>query len=180
VPSILQLQSALGRPLFAALVVAGLLTVLLVLGLAVRAGAHRAARIVASVGLLATIVIVLSLTLPGRVEPGIAPRRLFLDPVAGAWGWDAIAWRPVVDNVALFVPVGAFAAATFARSRVTRIWIGTVALSIGIEALQYLVPTGRVANTADVLANAVGAAVGISVAALLGTRRTAASTHVAA
>ncbi|MEX2551021.1 MAG: VanZ family protein [Nitriliruptoraceae bacterium] len=169
-PSILQLQSALGRPLFTVAVALALLTVVLVLGMAVRSGARRGARIVAATGLLATLAIVLSLTLPGLVDPGVAPRRLFLDPVAGAWGWDGIAWRPVVDNVALFVPVGAFAAATFVRSRLTRILLGIVALSIGIETFQYLVPTGRVANSADVLANAAGAAVGIALATLLGTR----------
>ncbi len=169
-PSILELQSALGRPLFTAMAAVALLTVCAVLGLAVRAGAHRAVRFVASVGLLVTVATVLWLTLRGLVDPGLAPRRLFLDPVAGAWGWDGIAWRPVVDNVALFAPVGAFASTAFVRSRLTRIWIASVVLSVGIEAIQYLVPTGRVANSADVLANAAGAAVGIAVATLLGAR----------
>jgi len=170
VPAILELQSVLGRPLFMTLAAVALITVLAVLGMVVRAGAHRVVRIVASVGLLVALASVLSLTLRGVVDPGIAPRRLFLDPIAGAWGWDAIAWRPVVDNVALFVPVGAFAAATFVRARLLRIWVAVVVLSVGIEAFQYLVPTGRVANSADVLANGVGAAAGIAVAALLGAR----------
>ncbi len=168
--SILQLQSALGRPLFLALAAVVSITVFAGLGVAVRAGAHRGVRIIAAVGLLVTVASVLSLTLRGLVPPGIAPRRLFLDPIAGAWGWDAIAWRPVVDNVALFVPVGAFAAATFLRYRLSRIWVVTVALSVGIEGFQYLVQTGRVANSADVLANALGAAVGIALATLLGAR----------
>ncbi len=168
--SILELQSALGRPLFMALAAVMSITAFAVLGMAVRAGAHRAVRIVAMVGLLVTVASVLSLTLRGMVPPGIAPRRLFLDPIAGAWGWDAIAWRPVVDNVVLFVPVGAFAAATFVRSRLSRVWVVTVALSVGIEGFQYLVQTGRVANSADVLANALGAAVGIALATVLGAR----------
>lgn len=167
-PTIPVLQSLLGRPVFWSAVVVGLLLLLGLVGLLRRRGATGSAMAFAVVGLVAVIAQVLSLTLFGP-DPDAAP-RLFLDPMRGAWGWSSIAWRPVLDNVALFVPVGAFAAAVWWRRGGVAVWVGSVLGSVGIEAFQYLVPTGRVANTADVLANATGAAVGILLAVLAGAR----------
>jgi hypothetical protein len=166
--SIPQLQSALGRPLFWSLVVVGLLVLLGLVGLLRRRGATRAAAILALLGLATVVAEVLALTLVGP-DPDAMP-RLFLDPLAGAWGWDTVAWRPVLDNVALFVPVGAVAAMVWWRRSAAVVWVGCVLGSVAIEAFQYLVPTGRVANSADVLANATGAALGIVVAVLAGAR----------
>ncbi|MFU8841705.1 MAG: VanZ family protein [Nitriliruptoraceae bacterium] len=146
----------------------GLLAVLGLVGLLRRRGATGTASVLAAVGLVLVVAEVLGLTLLGP-DPD-APRRLFLDPLDGARGWSSIAWRPVLDNVALFVPVGAFAAALWWRRHAAVVWVGCVLGSVAIEAFQYLVPTGRVANTADVLANAVGAAVGLVLAALAGAR----------
>lgn len=167
-PTIQTLQALLGRPVFWTVVVGGLLLLLGLVGLLRRRGATRTAMAVAVVGLVAVVAQVLSLTLFGP-DPD-APRRLFLDPMDGAWGWSSIAWRPVLDNVALFVPVGAFSAAVWWRRTASTVWVGCLLGSVGIEAFQYLVPTGRVANTADVLANAVGAAVGVLLAVLAGAR----------
>jgi glycopeptide antibiotics resistance protein len=168
VPSIPALQSLLGRPVFWAVVVGVLLVLLGAIGLLRRRGAARTAMLLSCVTLVIVVAEVLALTLFGP-DPA-APRLLFLDPMDGAWGWSSIAWRPVLDNVALFVPVGAFAAAVWWRRHVAAVWLGCVLGSIAIEAFQYLVPTGRIANTADVLANAVGAAIGIVLAVLAGTR----------
>ena len=169
-PSIPQLQTLLGRPLFVTGVVGVLLVLLLVVGWLRRRGAIGVAGALAWGGLLLSVAGVLSLTLYGPVPRELAEPRLFLDPLAGAMGWDSIAWRPVLDNVALFVPIGAMAAAALRWRSLLTVWSLSVAFSIGIEAFQYLVPTGRVANVADVLANAAGALLGLGLAALSGAR----------
>lgn len=168
-PSITALQGELGRAGFAVLVLFVLVAALVVIAGLRRRGWLRTAAAAAGVGAGVVLVGVLSLTLFGWA-PG-APPRLILDPVQGAWGWNSIAWRPVVDNVALFVPVGALAASLWWRRNLAVVWFGCVTFSVAIEAFQFLVPTGRVANAADVLANAVGALLGVALAALLGTRR---------
>ena len=169
-PSIPQLQTLLGRPLFVTSVVGVLLVVLVVVGWLRRRRAEATASVLAWTGLLVTVGGVLSLTLFGPLPRGVAEPRLFLDPMAGAWGWDSIAWRPVVDNVALFLPLGAMAGAAFRRRGLVTVWLLCVAFSVAIEAFQYLVPTGRVANTADVLANAAGALLGLLLAVASGAR----------
>lgn len=155
------LQGLFGRGAFQLLVLVGLLGVLLLLRLLRGRGAWRSAELLARGVLVLVVGVVLGLTLRPFAAPGAVDAVLVLDPVAGAWGWDQIAWGPVIDNVALFVPVGALAVVAFARRGTVVVWLGCVVLSVGIETLQYLVPTGRVANTADVLANATGALVGV-------------------
>ncbi len=166
--SITALQGELGRVGFAAAVLAVLVLTLRIVARLRSRGNRRLASSVAAVVLVVVLAGVFSLTLLGW-ERGAGP-RLFLDPVEGAWGWDSIAWRPVVDNVLLFVPVGALAAATAWRRPPAAVWVLCVGLSIGIEAFQYLVPTGRIANAADVLANAVGALLGVLLAVALRAR----------
>jgi glycopeptide antibiotics resistance protein len=150
-----------------------LLVVLVVLALTAalrRAGWRRTATALASGALLVVVAATLWLTLRPLAIDGAAHRILYLDPIEGARGWRSIAWRPVVANVVLFLPLGALAAAVWWRRPLVGVWLGCVALSVTIEAAQYLVPTGRVANAADVLANATGAALGVLLAAGLGTR----------
>jgi glycopeptide antibiotics resistance protein len=77
----------------------------------------------------------------------------------------------VFDNVVLFIPVGALATAVWWRRTPALPWLGCIAFSVAIEAFQYLVPTGRVANAADVLANGTGALLGVILAVALGVRR---------
>jgi hypothetical protein len=107
------------------------------------------------------------LTLFGTQGLGAA-QRVELDPIAGAWGWSGIAWRPVIDNVTLFVPLGAALAALWSR----RPWIwpmgAAVLVSLGVEVFQWAYPSGRIANSADVIANSCGALVGIVLARLAG------------
>ena len=179
-PTITALQAELGRVAFTVVVVGSLAIALGVLGWVRRRGAHRTATTVAVAGLVVIVLGVLSLTLFGPVPPDAAQRQLYLDPVEGARGWTKIAWNPVIDNIALFVPVGAMAGAVWWRRSIVTVWAGCVLFSIAIETFQFLVPTGRVANAADVVANGVGAAIGIVLAVALGARAAAARSGRAA
>ena len=136
-------------------------------------GRRRAAALLAGSGLLVALAVTLGLTLRPTVPPDEAVRILHLDPREGirAAAHLHIVWGPVIDNVALFVPVGAIASALFWRRPVALVWLVSVLLSLAIELVQFLAPIGRIANTADVLANALGAGLGVAAAVLLGARR---------
>lgn len=169
-PSITALQSELGRVGFTVAVLLVLVSLLVLLAILRRRGARRTAAVTAQVALGIVVAGVLSLTLVGRVPVGEAERLLLLDPVEGAWGWNSIAWRPVYDNIVLFVPVGALVTAVWWRRSPGSVAVACIVLSVAIEAFQYLVPTGRVANSADVLANTTGALLGIGLAVRCGVR----------
>jgi glycopeptide antibiotics resistance protein len=153
------------------LVVVAAVVVLLLLVAALRARAGRAGDAVARVVVLIATCVVLAgiaeLTLFGTQGLGAA-QRVELDPIAGAWGWSGIAWRPVIDNVTLFVPLGAVLASLWPR----RSWIvplgAAVLVSVGVEVFQWAYPSGRIANSADVIANSVGALLGIVLARVTG------------
>jgi hypothetical protein len=131
------------------------------------ASAPRLAAIVAMLGLWVALAGVAELTLFGTQGLGADP-RLELDPLTGAWGWSGIAWRPVIDNITLFVPVGAGLAAVLPHRPVAVPLLFALALSIGVETFQWVVPSGRIANSADVVANLVGALLGVGLAFALG------------
>lgn len=169
-PSITALQAELGRPLFALVVLVVLGATLATVASLRRGGATRTAAVVARVALGVTVVGVLSLTLFGWLSPTEAEPILILDPVEGWWGWDSIAWRPVVDNVALFVPVGALTAAVWWRRSPALVWFGCLLLSVAIETFQFVVPTGRIATTGDLITNGLGAALGVILAVMLRVR----------
>ena len=171
--SITSLQAELGRAGFTLAVVGLLVVALGVIGWVRRRGSQGAATTVSAVGFVVVVTGVLSLTLFGTQPPSAAEPRVFLNPLEGARGWMTIAWNPVIDNVALFIPVGAMAAALWWRRSIVTVWLVCIVLSVGIEVFQYLVPTGRVANAADVVANGVGAAIGILLAVALGARAAA-------
>lgn len=168
-PTVRGLRAELDAVAFALVVVALVALGLVVLALLRRRGARGSAGLLAILGAWVTIAAVAELTLLGGEGIG-ADARLYLDPVEGAWGWAGIAWRPVIDNVTLFVPVGAMLAAWWRRTPLLTVWAAAVTLSLAVEGFQLLVPTGRIANSADVLANATGAAVGIGLARLTGVR----------
>jgi hypothetical protein len=134
---------------------------------------ERLAALVAVLGLWVALAGLAELTLYGTQGIGADP-RLELDPLAGAWGWSGIAWRPVIDNVTLFVPIGAGLTAVLHRRPVAFPLLIAVSLSIAVETFQWLVPSGRIANTADVVANLVGAIIGAGLALATGAsdRRT--------
>jgi glycopeptide antibiotics resistance protein len=171
VPSITGLQAELGRFGFTLAVLVLLIVGLLMLASLRQRGALRTAGLGARIGLAVVVAGVLSLTLFGWVSFSDAERVVILDPLEGAWGWDSIAWRPVYDNVVLFVPLAGLASAVWWRRSPTLVWIACVAFSASIEAFQYLVPTGRVANTADLLANGFGALIGVAIASAAGVRQ---------
>ena len=158
----------------------GLLIVLLLLalglvvigGLRIR-GRQVAAALLAGGSLLVAVAVTLGLTLRPTVLPVDAVPTLYFDPFEGirAAAHRHIVWGPVIDNVALFVPIGALGSAVCWRRRAVLAWLGSVLLSVAIEAVQFLAPLGRIANTADVLANAVGAGLGVGLAAVLGAGR---------
>jgi hypothetical protein len=164
------LRASLGAGGFLALVVAAVVFVLLIvraLRRSERAGPAAFAMLLVVASLSVSVGGIAELTLFGDEGLGARP-RLELDPVLGARGWSGIAWRPVIDNITLFVPFGAALAALWCRrSWVTVLGVAAV-LSIGVELFQWSFPTGRIANSADVLANLVGAASGIALARTLG------------
>jgi hypothetical protein len=168
-PTISHLQGLLGRSLFQLLIAAMLLAGLLLVRALRRRGRLGGAAAVAGLALGVSVAAALALTLR-PIADGLTVRTLHLDPIEGAWGWDSVAWNPIIDNIALFVPIGALAAALWWRRSSFAVWIGCVALSVAIETTQFLIPTGRVANMADVLANGTGALLGILMAVLVGVR----------
>jgi glycopeptide antibiotics resistance protein len=162
-----QLQHAFGLQGFYLLVVGVLLALLVVVRVLEVAGAPLAARTVAWAALVATVAGVAEATLRPVVPPDQAVPTLLLDPVEGVQGWAGPAWRPVINNVGLFLPVGALAAGALPRVPRGLLLVVLVAFSVGIETTQYLVPMGRVANSADVLANGTGALIGLVLASLV-------------
>lgn len=154
---------------FLAVVVLGAAAIVFVVR-TLRARGGRAGELVATliavVALAASLAGIAELTLFGREGLGAA-QRLQLDPVVGASGWSGIAWRPVIDNVTLFVPLGASLAAVWCRRRWPILLTFALLVSIGVESFQWMFPTGRIANSADVLANTCGAALGILLARIL-------------
>jgi hypothetical protein len=124
------------------------------------------AALIAAVALAISLAGIAELTLFGSAGLG-AQQRLQLDPVLGAWGWAGIAWRPVIDNVTLFVPLGASLAALWCRRGWVSLLALVVAVSVGVETFQWWFPTGRIANSADVIANSAGGALGIVLARAL-------------
>ena len=164
--ALLALRTSLDAGGFLAVVVLGVLGVLLaVRWLRQRAG--RVGELLAGAIALGAVAVSLSgiaaLTLFGGEGLGAAP-RLELDPLLGARGWSGIAWRPVIDNVSLFVPLGAALSALLCRRRAVVLLVAAVLVSVGVEAFQWAFPTGRIANTADVIANTAGAALGVVLA----------------
>lgn len=151
-------------------VVFGVAMVVAVIGALRRRGGRSGqavAVLVAVVGVSVAVAGIAELTLFGPAGLGAGP-RLELDPVLGARGWSGIAWRPVIDNVTLFVPLGAMLGAMWCRRSWPVVLAATVVVSLGVESFQWAVPSGRIANTADVLANSAGGLVGVALARLLG------------
>jgi glycopeptide antibiotics resistance protein len=169
--TVYELQGELGIRGFYFMLLGVVGVVLVGLRVLERRGDPALARTLAWIALLVALAGVLAATLRPVVPFGTADPVLYLDPIQGIAGWSGPAWRPVIDNVGLFIPLGAFAAAAMPRIPRGALWVGLVALSVGIEAFQYLVPSGRVANSADVLANGLGAAIGLFVHTLVAPRR---------
>jgi hypothetical protein len=164
------LRTTLGASGFLLVVTVAVVVVLLVVR-ALRDHGGRGGDLIASTVVLLAVWVSLAgiaeLTLFGTQRLG-ASQRLALDPIVGARGWSGIAWRPVIDNVTLFVPLGAAFAALWCRRSWLIVLAAAAVVSIGVETFQWAFPTGRIANSADVIANTVGAGLGIMLARLVG------------
>jgi hypothetical protein len=160
------LRVSLGAGGLLLVVVAVMLALLLIVRVLRERGGRPGARIATGilfVSLWVSAAGIAELTLFGTLGLGADP-RLELDPIVGAWGWAGIAWRPVVDNITLFVPFGATIAALWCRRSAGTLLIVAALLSLGVETFQWAFPTGRIANSADLIANTVGAGLGILLA----------------
>jgi len=163
------LRASLDAGGFLLVVVVGVLGLMLVVALLRRSEG----RIRGAAGTMLTVVLVwvslagiAELTLFGPLGLGADP-RIELDPIVGARGWAGIAWRPVIDNITLFVPLGAALAALWCRRSFLIVLLLAAGVSVAVEVFQWAYPSGRIANTADVIANTVGAALGITIARLV-------------
>ena len=163
------LRASLDAGGFLLVVVLSVLLVMLVVS-ALRRSTGRlgpaAATAIAAVLTWVSLAGIAELTLFGPLGLGADP-RVQLDPIVGAWGWAGIAWRPVIDNVTLFVPLGAALAALWCRRRPVTVLFVAILVSVAVETFQWAYPSGRIANSADVIANTVGAGLGIAIARLV-------------
>ena len=112
------------------------------------------------------IVLSLCLILSAHVEPTIRAQP----------DWSGVAWIPfvsppvklrdIVQNVLLFVPFGYFLAvrcdARWSKRCALAVVLVAAALSAALEALQLFVPE-RFPSTTDIVCNAAGAAIGLSI-----------------
>ena len=117
---------------------------------------------------LMSIGLILSVTLIGRMlelsswGDGALTVSWLTD--SALWG-DAIRIdKPWLLNVGLFIPAGVMLTLTFAR--VIRVLVGLIALSVAIEFGQRWLMLGA-ADPADIIANFVGAALGVACATVL-------------
>jgi glycopeptide antibiotics resistance protein len=159
-------RASLGAGPFLLLVVVGVTIIMVIIAVLRRSDGRirAAAATVMAVALTwVSLAGIAELTLFGPLGLGADP-RVELDPIIGARGWAGIAWRPVLDNVTLFVPLGAALAALWWRRRALTVLAVAILISVAVETFQWAYPSGRIANTADVIANTVGAAVGILIA----------------
>lgn len=166
------LRTLLGAGAFLLVVVVIVVVILLVVRVLRRHGGRWGGIVAGLVALLAvwvSIAGIAELTLFGTRGLG-ASQRLALDPIVGARGWSGIAWRPVIDNVTLFVPFGAALAALWSRRSWLVVLLAGTMVSISVEVFQWAFPTGRIANSADVIANTVGVGLGITLARTIGVR----------
>ncbi len=117
---------------------------------------------------LLSISLVLSVTIIGRMlelsswGDGVLTVSWLTD--SALWG-DAISIdKPWVLNVGLFVPAGLTVALVFPKA--TRVVAGLIALSVAIEFVQRWLMLGA-ADPADIIANYVGAVIGVACAKVL-------------
>ncbi|MBZ4486910.1 VanZ family protein [Microbacterium sp. cx-55] len=106
---------------------------------------------------LAALVLLISPIGPGEIVAAVTGW------VQNDLGWSTVrqGWIEFGANIALFVPLGFLLTGLFRRP-----WWGfalALVLSIGVELVQILLPA-RLPSPRDVLANALGAAVGAAIA----------------
>jgi glycopeptide antibiotics resistance protein len=147
---------------------------------------QRDRRLVAFAAVLlaaAAVVVAVIVFSPFPPDPD-GQRRLaaWLAAVHQTWmpRWVTFDLIEFVSNVAMFLPLGLFGGIVFARARSAVIAICLV-FSVAVELVQWALLPARQADWRDVVANVVGAAIGVALAALvlrLITRRAATSRTV--
>jgi VanZ family protein len=111
-----------------------------------------------NLGIAATIVmlvVIARLTL--YPAPGPLPSGFHTCVMCGTFGT-----ADLIDNVILFVPLGA--AMRLAGVRRRKAWLITLGLAIGIETAQDWVVSGRESSLSDLISNPLGGALGIALA----------------
>lgn len=102
----------------------------------------------------------------GQLEPNLVP----FAGIVGAFEDGGIAfgiWQ-LIGNLLLLAPVGFLLPAAVPGAR-TSVVIGlALVLACGIELVQWLLPTGRMADIDDVWLNTMGAAAGMGLGGLVG------------
>ena len=122
----------------------------------------------ASVGLVAVVILVLLITLwPTPVDPeGSRPIQDLLATLHG-YGlpqWFAYRELEFTANVVMFLPLGVFTGLLIPRRK---IWVDAFALpmlSIAVECAQLLFLPERYPTVSDVIANSLGAWIGLALA----------------
>ncbi len=125
--------------------------------------AVRRASATAGVDCAAALVVFLVFCLVTMPVGGSAESTLDLVPgadITAAFGSDGSLWQ-VVGNVLLLCPLGALLPLRIRRLRMLpRIALAALIASVLVEGTQYLIHTGRVTSTDDVLLNTAGATLG--------------------
>jgi glycopeptide antibiotics resistance protein len=125
----------------------------------------RRTRWTRTVALMGAIAVILVATLVDREPIGVRLdlKLIPFSDLISALGGSGSVRRAVIElvvNVALFVPLGLALRLRFESMSVARATAIACGLSLGIETLQLLVATGRVANITDVLMNTLGGFLG--------------------
>ncbi|MCI1676110.1 MAG: VanZ family protein [Ancrocorticia sp.] len=116
---------------------------------------------------LAMLIITLR---PERVDDGMMPQILHFLAAAhahGLPGWFGYRDLEFTANVAMVMPLGFFAGLALSPGHRWIPAIGLPLLSAGVELTQLLALPERVASVSDVVANSLGAWLGLAVAAAL-------------
>jgi VanZ family protein len=136
--------------------------------------ARRRSRLVVSLATLYALALAVALLMPAPDTPVPQHEHRFLEIERLRTGRMSV--RDAVINVVVFVPAGLLCHAALrggapATAPVTAaVMAGGLALSLGAESLQYVIP-GRYSSAGDVLANAVGLALGVIADRLTGPPR---------
>lgn len=105
------------------------------------------------------------------VTLGASPGVLFQRGARAARTVEALDWMSTADveraaNVLLFVPAGLLLCAVLPGVSRLVVWLICVAVSMSVEAVQFLLPV-RDSTPVDVVTNATGAAIGVLLSAVL-------------
>lgn len=111
--------------------------------------------------------------LPGQDAEAVTGVVATMARMLEGWGVPFDLGYPVLEfiaNIALFVPFGALVAMAWPALQAWKVIVAGAATSIVIEVVQIALPT-RFPTVSDVIANTLGAAVGVAVVAVLRRRR---------